>query len=68
MNKAVSVALLLAGIVLLVSGINAHESLAANARQAVAGISTDKSLWLIVLGLIGVVVGGLTSFFGRSSH
>jgi Mn2+/Fe2+ NRAMP family transporter len=68
MNKAVSVALLLAGIVFLISGINAQESLASNARHAVAGISTDKSLWLIVLGLIGVVVGGLTSFFGRSSH
>lgn len=67
MNKALSIALLIAGIVLLVFGINAHDSLASSAKEAVTGAPTDKSLWLIVLGLIGIIVGGLSSFFGRSN-
>lgn len=66
MNKALSVAILIAGIVLLVFGINAQDSLASNAKEAVTGAPTDKSMWLIVLGLIGIIVGGLNSFFGRS--
>jgi Mn2+/Fe2+ NRAMP family transporter len=67
MNKALSIALLLVGVVLLVFGINAHDSLASTAKEAVTGAPTDKSIWLIVLGLIGVIVGGLSSFFGRSN-
>jgi Mn2+/Fe2+ NRAMP family transporter len=66
MNKAFSIAILIAGIVLLVFGINAQDSLASNAKEAVTGTPTDKSMWFIVLGLIGIIVGGLNSFFGRS--
>jgi Mn2+/Fe2+ NRAMP family transporter len=66
MNKALSIAILVAGIVLLVFGINAHDSLASNAKEALTGSPTDKSMWLIILGLIGIIVGGLNSFFGRS--
>lgn len=67
MNKALSIALLIVGVVLLVFGINAHDSLASSAKEAVTGAPTDKSIWLIVLGLIGIIVGGLSSFFGRSN-
>ncbi len=66
MNKAFSIALLVVGVVLLIFGINAHDSLASSAKQAVTGTPTDKSLWLIVLGIIGIVVGGLGSLFRRS--
>jgi len=68
MNRAVSIAILIVGIVLLVYGINAHDSIASTAKEAVTGAPTDKSLWLIVLGLLGIVVGGLTSFFRRGSN
>jgi Mn2+/Fe2+ NRAMP family transporter len=66
MNKAISIAILIAGIVLLVFGINAQDSLASNAKEVVTGTPTDKSMWFIVLGIIGIIVGGLNSFFGRS--
>jgi Mn2+/Fe2+ NRAMP family transporter len=66
MNKALSIAILIAGIVLLVFGINEQDSLASSAKEVVTGTPTDKSMWLIVLGLIGIIVGGLNSFFGRS--
>ncbi len=67
MNKALSIAILVVGVVLLIFGINAHDSLASSAKEAVTGAPTDKSIWLIVLGLIGIIVGGLSSFFGRSN-
>ena len=37
MNKAVSIAILIAGIILLVWGINAQDSLASNAKEVVTG-------------------------------
>jgi hypothetical protein len=68
MNKALSIAILVVGVVLLIFGINAHDSLASSAKEAVTGSPTDKSIWLIVLGLIGIILGGLTSFFGRNGN
>ena len=62
MNKALSIAILVAGIVLLIFGINAHESLASSAKEVVTGTPTDKSIWLIVLGIVGILVGGFSSF------
>ena len=62
MNKALSIAILVAGIVLLIFGINAHDSLASSAKEVVTGTPTDKSIWLIVLGIVGILVGGFSSF------
>ncbi len=67
MNKVFSIAILVAGIVLLVFGINAHDSLVSNAKEVVTGTPTDKSMWLIILGIIGIIVGGLGSLFRRSN-
>ena len=67
MNKIFSIAILVAGIVLLVFGINAHDSLVSNAKEVVTGTPTDKSMWLIILGIIGIIVGGLGSLFRRSN-
>ncbi len=59
MNKALSVAILLVGIVLLIYGINAGNSFASNVKETVTGTPTNKSMWLIIGGIIGIVVGGL---------
>jgi len=67
MNKAFSIAILVAGIVLLIFGINAHDSLVSSAKEVVTGTPTDKSMWLIILGVIGIIVGGLGSLFRRSN-
>lgn len=67
MNKPLSLTILAVGIVLLVFGLNSHESLASTAKEAVTGTPTDKSMWLIVLGIVGIVIGGFNSLFRRSS-
>jgi hypothetical protein len=65
MNRPVALALLIIGVILLIYGINAHGSLASNAKEAVTGTPTDKSIWLIVLGVVGIVVGGFGWLAGR---
>ncbi len=67
MNKPLSVAILIVGIILLVFGLNAHDSVASSAKEAVTGTPTDKSLWLIVLGTIGIVTGGAGALFRRNN-
>jgi hypothetical protein len=59
MNKPIAIALLIVGIVLLVYGINAHDSIASSTKEALTGTPTDKSMWLIILGIVGIVTGGL---------
>lgn len=65
MNKAFSIALLIAGVVLLIYGINAHGSIVSEAKEAVTGTPTDKSLWFIILGIIGIIVGGIGTLARR---
>jgi Protein of unknown function (DUF3185) len=68
MNRSISIAILVVGVVLLIFGINAHDSIFSSAKEAVTGTPTDKSLWLIVGGIIGIIVGGLGSLFRRSGN
>lgn len=65
MNKTISLVFLVVGIVLLVYGFNASDSVASNVSEAVTGTPTDRSMWLIILGVVGVVVGGVGLFAGR---
>lgn len=66
MNKPLSFAILIVGVVLLLFGLNAQDSLASNAKEVVTGTPTDKSLLLIIGGVIAIVVGGISTFFRRS--
>ncbi len=66
MNKIVFVILLVAGVILLVYGINAANSVSSCVSKAVTGTPTDRSIWFIVLGVIGIVAGGLGLVFKRS--
>ncbi len=65
-SRILSLALLVVGVILLVYGINAHDSVASSVKQSVTGTPTDKSMWLIILGSVGIVVGGLGAAFKRN--
>ena len=65
MNRSISFAILVIGVVLLIFGLNAGDSIASSAKEAVTGTPTDKSIWLIVGGIAGIVIGGLGSLFRR---
>lgn len=67
MNKTISLVFLVIGVVLLVYGFNASDSVASEVNEAVTGTPTDRSMWLIILGAVGVVVGGIGLVAGRRS-
>lgn len=57
MTKMLSVALLAAGIVLLIFGFNASNSLGSDLSRFFTGSPTDKAVWMLVGGAVLAVVG-----------
>jgi hypothetical protein len=58
MNKTISLALLIVGIILLIAGVAASDSAASGISRFFTGNPTDKTMWLMIGGLAGVVIGG----------
>ncbi len=68
MNRTISIAILAGGIILLIFGINAYDSSSSDISRFFTGSATDKSIWMLVggvvvtvLGLAGVVRGSKTA-------
>jgi hypothetical protein len=57
MNKIASLVLLVGGIVLIVYGINASDSLGSDVSRFFTGSPTDKTIWLLLGGLVAASVG-----------
>ena len=68
MNKAFCIALAIVGVILLVYGLNANNSFASSVSNTVSGKPTDKTIWLIALGILGIVVGGGGLLFRRGDR
>jgi hypothetical protein len=66
MSRIPSIALLIAGIILLIYGLNASDSISSSVSRAVTGTPTDKTVWLIALGVIGIIAGGVGLVFRRA--
>jgi len=65
MNKIVSLALLVGGVVLMIIGINATNSFSSDVSRFFTGSPTDKAVWMLIGGIVATVVGLATTF--RSS-
>lgn len=57
MSKTVSLAILAGGILLLIFGVIAYDSSSSDISRFVTGSAVDKSLWLLVGGLVGSEIG-----------
>lgn len=57
MNKSISVALLVVGVVLLIFGYNAYHSAASDVSRFFTGEATNKAIWLLGSGLVAGIVG-----------
>lgn len=57
MNKAISLALLAAGILLIAFGINASNSFSSEISRTFTGSPTDKAMWMLIGGVVAAVVG-----------
>jgi zinc transporter ZupT len=65
MNKAIAIAFLVGGMVLIVFGINATESFSSDVSRFFTGAPTDKAVWMLIGGIVAAAVG-LFSLRGRS--
>ena len=57
MNKAVSIALLAGGIVLIVIGANATKSFSSDVSRFFTGSPTDKAVWMLIGGIVAAAIG-----------
>ena len=57
MNRAVSLALLAGGILLIIFGIMASTSFTSDISRFFTGSPTDKAIWMLVGGVVASVVG-----------
>jgi len=57
MNKAISLAILAGGILLLIFGISAYDSTSSDISRFFTGSATDKSMWLLAGGVFATVLG-----------
>ena len=57
MNKAISLALLAGGVLLLIFGISASKSLGSDISRFFTGSPTDKVIWMLIGGVVLSIVG-----------
>ncbi|MFA5265537.1 MAG: DUF3185 family protein [Opitutaceae bacterium] len=59
MNKAISLSLLVGGIILISYGFGASDSIGSDFSRFFTGSPTDKTMWLLIGGAIASVVGAV---------
>jgi zinc transporter ZupT len=57
MNRAIMLAVLAGGVVLVVYGVAASESLSSDVSRFFTGSPTDKTMWLLIGGIAAIIVG-----------
>lgn len=57
MNKIVSLALLIGGVILIIYGVSASESIGSDLSRFFTGSPTDRTIWFLVGGAIAAGVG-----------
>jgi len=57
MNKLISLALLVGGIVLIVYGVNATNSFTSDVSRFFTGSPTDKAVWMLIGGIVAATIG-----------
>lgn len=57
MNRPISIALLVGGIILLIYGASASDSIGSSFSRFFTGNPTDRTVWLLLGGAIASIVG-----------
>lgn len=65
MNRPLGIVLLVAGIVLLVFGINSSNSIGSEFSRFFTGSPTNKTVWLLIGGTAGIIAGSFMSLRGQ---
>jgi len=67
MNKALALALLVGGVVLLIFGINASNSFSSDVSRFFSGSPTDKAIWMVIGGTVAAITGLVFTLRGTKS-
>lgn len=59
MNKAIGIALLVVGVILIAYGLNASDSVSSGVSRAFTGAPTNKTLWFLLGGAASAIVGAV---------
>ena len=59
MNKAFGLALLVAGVILIMTGYNASQSFSSDLSRFFTGAATNKAMWMLVGGAAAFVAGAV---------
>ena len=57
MNKAVSLALIAAGNMLTIFGVSEMNSFTSDISRMMTGAPTDRSIWMLIGGVVTLVLG-----------
>lgn len=64
MRNPIALVLVLIGVVLLILGFAASESVASSFSKFFTGEPTDRSIWLMIGGVVAIAVGASLSWRG----
>ena len=64
MNNVVGLAIFALGVVLLIFGFNESHSFSSDVSRAFTGNPTDRSMWMIVGGIVAVIAGLFLAIIG----
>lgn len=67
-RRALGIALLVGGVILLFFGFNESQSFASEVTEVFTGSPTDRSMWMIVLGSVTAVAGLVMTVVPGSSR
>lgn len=67
MNRGKSVALLIIGIVLIIWGVSASDSISSGFSELFSGSPSDKAVWLTIAGLFTGTLGLFGVLRGNAS-
>ena len=57
MPSMMGIALLVVGVVLIVFGMNASASLGSRLSELFTGAPSDRTIWLLLVGVVAAIVG-----------
>jgi hypothetical protein len=64
MNKLISLALLVGGVILIIVGVNAMNSFSSDLSRFFTGSPTDKAVWTLIGGVLAVALGSAGTWRG----
>jgi hypothetical protein len=67
MDKTIALAMLAGGILLVIFGVNASNSVSSDISRIFNDAPTDKAIWMLVGGIVVTVIGAMGLLRGSKS-